>query len=218
MLQNSPRDFVMRIGSHLKASNMPGTGWKALHTLSYIYSSEKLCLWLTKWFDWYYVPAPGVGWEEKLLRGLEVEGPPLLREKHKYRWSPPPLGVSVSAYTSGHSYSYREVKGILAWSESWHCKGGRTGKYVVTSFLALRDTNPYTHSGWFKDKDNLSESFRIWKIWAQRYVSNNKTLIHTADLVQWKKCWVTEKLSLAAITSVATAENSACSCHPCGWF
>lgn len=189
-----------------------------LYTHCLIYSSEKLYLWLTKWFDWYYVPAPGVGWEKKLLRGLEVKRPPFLREKHKYRWFLPLVGVSVSASTSGHSYSYPEVKGILAWSESWHTEGGRTEKYVVTRFLASRDTNPYTNSGWFKDKENLSESFRIWKIWARRYISNNETLSHSAHLVQWKKFWVTEKLSLDAITSVATAENSTCNCHPCGWF
>ena len=159
-----------------------------------------------------------MGWEKKLLTGLEVKGPPLLREKHKYRWFLPLVGVSVSAYTSGHSFSYCEVKGILAWSESWHSEGGRTEKYVVTRFLASRDTNPYTNSGWFKDKENLSESFRIWKIWARRYISNNKTLSHTADLVQWKNFWVTEKLSLDATTSMATAENSTCNCHPCGWF
>lgn len=188
-----------------------------LYTHCLIYSSEKLYLWLTKWFDWYYVPAPGVGWEKKLLRGLEVKRPPFLREKHKYRWLLPLVGVSVSASTSGHSYSHPEVKGILAWSESWHSEGGRTEKYVVTRFLASRDTNPYTNSGWFKDKkicQNHSESGKF----------GLEGIYLTTKLSVIQHTWCSEKNSgsqrnsVLMPFSVATAENSTCNCHPCGWF
>lgn len=136
MLQNPPRDFVLRIRNHLKASNMPGTGWKALHTLSYLLFRETLFV-ADKVIDWDHVPAPGVGWEKKLLRGLEVKGPPLLREKHKYRWFLPPPEVSVSAHNSGHSYSSHEVKRnpCLKWKlTQWGWQNREVYRNQVLSF------------------------------------------------------------------------------------